>query len=67
MTYPLFLPYLGDGVGEILRQPYLPPIFRAGGSGGVAGCQPSGGLPPEMALGCGLTSVRGDRGEDYKK
>jgi hypothetical protein len=24
-------------------------------------------LPSEMALGCGLTSVRGDRGEDYEK
>jgi hypothetical protein len=27
----------------------------------------SGGLPPGMALGCGLTSVRGDRGENYEK
>jgi hypothetical protein len=33
----------------------------------TADCQSSGGLPPEMALGCGLTSVRGDRGEDYEK
>jgi hypothetical protein len=33
----------------------------------TADCQSSGGLPSEMALGCGLTSVRGDRGEDYEK
>jgi hypothetical protein len=32
-----------------------------------ADCKLSGGSPPEMALGCGLTSVRGDRGEDYEK
>jgi hypothetical protein len=32
-----------------------------------ADCQSSGGLPPGMALGCGLTSVRGDRGENYEK
>jgi hypothetical protein len=30
----------------------------------AADCQSSGGLPPGMALGCGLTSVRGDRGEN---
>jgi hypothetical protein len=30
MTYPLFLPYLGGGVGEILCRPCLPPFFRAG-------------------------------------
>ncbi len=29
----------------------------------TADCQSSGGLPPGMALACGLTSVRGDRGE----
>jgi hypothetical protein len=29
--------------------------------------QSSGWLPPGMALGCGLTSVRGDRGENYEK
>ncbi len=29
--------------------------------------QSSGGLPPGMALGCGLTSVRGNRGENYEK
>ncbi len=33
----------------------------------TADCQLSGGLPPEMALGCALTSVRGDRGENYEK
>jgi hypothetical protein len=27
---PLFPPYLGGGVGEILRRPCLSPIFRAG-------------------------------------
>ncbi len=30
-------------------------------------CQSYCGLPPGMALGCGLTSVRGDRGENYEK
>ncbi len=29
--------------------------------------QSSVGLPPGMALGCGLTSVRGYRGENYEK
>ncbi len=29
-------------------------------------CQSPGGLPPRMALGCGLTSVRGNRGENYE-
>ncbi len=33
----------------------------------TADCQTSGGLPPGMALGCGLTSVRGNRGENYEK
>ncbi len=33
----------------------------------TADCQSSGGLPPGMALGSGLTSVRGDRGESYEK
>ncbi len=33
----------------------------------TAHCQSSGGLPPGMALGCGLTSVRGNRGENYEK
>jgi hypothetical protein len=33
----------------------------------TADCQSSGGLPPGMALGCRLTSVRGDRGENYDK
>jgi hypothetical protein len=33
----------------------------------TADCQSSGGMPPGMALGCGLTSVRGDRGENYEK
>ncbi len=32
----------------------------------TADCQSSGGLRPGMALGCGLTSVRGDRGENYE-
>jgi hypothetical protein len=31
----------------------------------TADCQSPGGLPPGMALGCGLTSVRGNRGENY--
>ncbi len=30
-------------------------------------CQSSGGLPPGMVLGCGLTSVRDDGGENYDK
>jgi hypothetical protein len=29
-------------------------------------CQSPSGLPPGMELGCGLTSVRGDRGENRK-
>jgi hypothetical protein len=33
----------------------------------TADCQSSGGLPPGMAFGCGLTSVGGDRGENYDK
>ncbi len=33
----------------------------------TADCQSSGGLPPGMALGWGLTSTRGDRGENYEK
>jgi hypothetical protein len=32
----------------------------------TADCQSSGGLPPGMALCWGLTSVRGDRGENYE-
>ncbi len=32
-----------------------------------ADCKSSGGLPSGMALGCGLTSVRGNRGENYEK
>ncbi len=32
----------------------------------TADCQSPGRLPPGMALGCGLTSVRGNRGENYK-
>ncbi len=31
----------------------------------TADCQSPGGLPPGIALGCELTSVRGDRGENY--
>ncbi len=30
----------------------------------TAECQSSSGLPTGMALACGLTSVRGDRGEN---
>ncbi len=33
----------------------------------TADCQSPGGLPPGMALGCRLTSVRGNRGENYEK
>jgi hypothetical protein len=33
----------------------------------TADCKSPGGLPPGMALGCGLTSVKGDRGEYYEK
>ncbi len=33
----------------------------------TADCQSPGGLPPGMALGYGLTSVRGNRGENYEK
>jgi hypothetical protein len=32
----------------------------------TADCQSPGGLPPGMALGCRLTSVRGNRGENYE-
>jgi hypothetical protein len=32
----------------------------------TADCQSPGGLPPGMALGCGLTSVRGNRGENFE-
>jgi hypothetical protein len=32
----------------------------------TADFQSPGGLTPGMALGCGLTSVRGNRGENYK-
>ncbi len=32
----------------------------------TADCQFPGGLPPGMALGCGLTSVRGSRGENHE-
>jgi hypothetical protein len=32
----------------------------------TADCQSPGGLTPGMALGCGLTSVRGNRGENYE-
>ncbi len=32
----------------------------------TADCQSPGGLPTRMALGCGLTSVRGNRGESYE-
>jgi hypothetical protein len=32
----------------------------------TADCQSSGGLPPGKALSCGLTSVRGDIGENYE-
>ncbi len=32
----------------------------------TADCQSPGGLPPGMALGCGLTTVRGNRGENYE-
>jgi hypothetical protein len=32
----------------------------------TAECQSPGGLPPGMALGCGLTSVRGNRGKNDK-
>jgi hypothetical protein len=33
----------------------------------TADCQCAGELPPGMALGCGLTFVRGNRGENYEK
>jgi hypothetical protein len=32
----------------------------------TADCQSPGGLPPGMALGCRLTSVRDNRGENYE-
>ena len=32
----------------------------------TADCRSPGGLPPGMALGCGLTSVRGNRVENYE-
>jgi hypothetical protein len=32
----------------------------------TADCQSPGGLTPWMAIGCWLTSVRSDRGENYK-
>jgi hypothetical protein len=33
MTYSMFPPYLGGGVGEILRRPCLPPLSRGVGLG----------------------------------
>ncbi len=33
----------------------------------TADCQSPDGLPPGMALGWGLTSVRGNRGENHEK
>jgi hypothetical protein len=33
----------------------------------TADCLSPDGLPPGMALGWGLTSVRGDRGENHEK
>jgi hypothetical protein len=33
----------------------------------TADCSSTGGLPPGMALGRGLTSVRGNRGKNGKK
>jgi hypothetical protein len=33
----------------------------------TADCQSPGGLPPGMALVCGLTSVRGDHQKTYKR
>ncbi len=33
----------------------------------TADCPSPGGLPPGMALGCGLTSVRGNRGKNCVK
>ncbi len=33
----------------------------------TADCPSPGGLPPGMALGCGLTSVRGNRGKNCEK
>ncbi len=33
----------------------------------TADCQSPGGLPPGMELGCGLTSGKGDRGENQEK
>jgi hypothetical protein len=32
----------------------------------TADCQSPGELPPLIALGCGLTSVKGNRGENYE-
>ncbi len=32
----------------------------------TADCQSPSGLPPGIALGCELTSVRGNRGENYE-
>ncbi len=32
----------------------------------TADCQSPAGLPPGIALACELTSVRGDRGENYE-
>jgi hypothetical protein len=43
------------------------PGLNPGSPQSTADCQSPGGLPPGMALGCGLISVRGDRGENYKK
>ncbi len=45
-------------------------VYHVGLNGSVpdcsAHCQYPGGLPPRMTLGCGLTSVRGNRGENYE-
>ncbi len=43
------------------------PGSNAASSQPSADCLSSGGLQPGMALGRGLTSVRGNRGENYEK
>jgi hypothetical protein len=45
---------------------FCSPRFESGVSPSTADCQSPSGLPPGMALGCGVTSVRGNRGENYK-
>jgi hypothetical protein len=51
---------------EIFAKIYFRPNSNPASPQLTADRQSSGGLPPGMALGCELTSVRGNRGENYE-